>query len=311
MFAPILEIFSPPWSFAGLVGTLAVSQQRLISDRLYRILVRLLDILLWGGDLEGGENLPKEGPAVFIANHLDALGPIAIVSSLPMRVYPWIIADMVDEQKAAAYLNQDFTERQLHIPPPFSLWLSRLLARITVPLLRSFGCIPTYHDPQRLYWVLEESLRHLEQGHFLLIFPEDPAQPRDPLTQMTSLLQGLHPSRRDILSTSQKGAQVLPSGREWPLSYCSGRRTDCLQPVQRRGRGAHSPEALARRCCSLHVHRNAYTLPQTFPSLTSFQQQCLGDSHALKTPLYYSRRSLCPPGPARCAPFPGWTPDCL
>lgn len=183
------ESFSSPWSFAGLV-TLAVSQRRLISDRLYRILVRLLDILLWGGDLEGVENLPKEGPAVFIANHLDALGPIAIVASLPMRVYPWIIADMVDDQKAAAYLNQDFTERQLHIPPPFSMWLSRLLSRITVPLLRSFGCIPTYHDPERLCWVLEESLRHLEQGHFLLIFPEDPAQPRDPLTQMTPFYKG-------------------------------------------------------------------------------------------------------------------------
>lgn len=189
MFAISLETLSPPWSFAGLV-TLAVSQRRLISDRLYRILVRLLDILFWGGDLEGSENLPKEGPAVFIANHLDALGPIAIVSSLPMRVYPWIIADMVDKQKAAAYLNQDFTERQLHIPPPLSMWLSRLLSRITAPLLRSFGCIPTYHDPERLYWVLEESLRHLEQRHFLLIFPEDPAQPRDPLTQMTPFYKG-------------------------------------------------------------------------------------------------------------------------
>ncbi len=177
------------WSFAGLL-TLVITQRRLISDRLYRILARLLDILFWGGELEGEENLPERGPAVFIANHLDALGPIAIVASLPVRVYPWIIADMVDEQKAAAYLNQDFTERQLHIPPPFSMYLSRLLSRLTVPLLRSFGCIPTYHDPERLHWVFKESLYHLAQGNFLLIFPEDPTLPCDPITQMTGFYKG-------------------------------------------------------------------------------------------------------------------------
>nr|BAL52531.1 hypothetical conserved protein [uncultured Chloroflexota bacterium] len=184
-----LESLSPPWSFAGL-AILVVARREVISDRLYRILARLLEILFWGGELEGIKNLPEEGPAVFIANHLGALGPIAIVASLPVRVYPWIIADMVDEQKAAAYLNQDFTEPQLHLPPPLSLWFSRLLSRITVPLLRAFGCIPVYHDPERLYSALEESLHHLEQGHFLLIFPEDPAQPRDPLTHMTPFYKG-------------------------------------------------------------------------------------------------------------------------
>ncbi len=161
-----------------------------ISDRLYHFLVRLLDILIWGGELQGRKNLPKHGPAVFIGNHLDALGPIAAVSSIPLRLYPWIIADMVDETKAAAYLNQDFTERQLHIPPPFSMVFSRLLSRITVPLLRSFGCIPTYHDPQRLLLVFEVSLCHLEQGHCLLIFPEDPAQPPDPATRIAPFYKG-------------------------------------------------------------------------------------------------------------------------
>jgi len=110
----------PSSSWLGLIG-LAGTWGRPISDRLYRFLVRLLDILIGGGELQGWENLPERGPAVFIGNHLDALGPIAAVSSIPLRLYPWIIADMVDETKAAAYLNQDFTERQLHIPP-LSVW---------------------------------------------------------------------------------------------------------------------------------------------------------------------------------------------
>lgn len=177
------------WPLAWLL-TVSFRRRRLISDRVYHILVRLLDIFLWGGDLEGEENLPQQGPAVFVANHLDALGPIAIICSLPVRLYPWIIADMVDEQKAAAYLNRDFTEPQLHIPPPLSMAFSRLLTRFTVPLLRSFGCIPTYHEPERLLAVFEESLWHLGQGHYVLIFPEDPSQPRDPRTRMTPFYKG-------------------------------------------------------------------------------------------------------------------------
>jgi hypothetical protein len=199
----------PSSSWLGLIG-LAGTWGRPISDRLYRFLVRLLDILIWGGELQGWENLPERGPAVFIGNHLDALGPIAAVSSIPLRLYPWIIADMVDETKAAAYLNQDFTERQLHIPPPFSMAFCRLLSRLTVPLLRSLGCIPVYHDPQRLFLAFETSLRHLEQGHCLLIFPEDPAQSPDPLTRISPFYKGFTCLGEMFYERSRKSLKFYP-----------------------------------------------------------------------------------------------------
>jgi hypothetical protein len=57
----------------------------------------VLDLLLWNGELVGEQNLPRSGPAVFIANRLEAFGPIAVDCSIPLGMYPWTVPDMVGE----------------------------------------------------------------------------------------------------------------------------------------------------------------------------------------------------------------------
>jgi hypothetical protein len=156
-----------------------------MNDALYHFIVGALDLVLWGGELVGEENLPQRGPAVFIANHLDATGPIACCCSLPMRLYPWSIGDMMDPQAAPAYMNMDFTERLLHLKPPLCTWISGLLTRITVPMFWSLGCIPVYKgDYERMMETLTLSLDVLREGNFLLVFPEEPGMEADPLTGM-------------------------------------------------------------------------------------------------------------------------------
>ncbi|HEX7540995.1 MAG TPA: hypothetical protein VF352_02595 [Anaerolineales bacterium] len=103
-------------------------------DGLYQFIVGVLDLFLWSGKLVGEENLPRRGPAVFIANHLDATGPIAIPCSIPLRVHPGVIADMMGKYLAPIWLQADFVERQLHFKPPFSRWLARAICKISVPL---------------------------------------------------------------------------------------------------------------------------------------------------------------------------------
>jgi hypothetical protein len=156
-----------------------------MSDGLYHLLTGALELFLWSGELIGEENLPKSGPAVFVANHLDATGPIACCCSIPLRLHPWSIGDMMDPHKASAYLNMDFTERQLHLRPPLSRWLSTLLTKLTVPLFWSLGFIPVYKgDYERMQETLKLSMARLREGEFLLIFPEEPSLPADPLTGM-------------------------------------------------------------------------------------------------------------------------------
>ncbi len=152
---------------------------------LYKFIVRTVDLFLWRGKLVGGENLPQAGPAVFVANHLDAMGPIGVSCSFPLYLHGWVVADMMDGELAPAWLQWDFAERQLHLKPPFSRWFSRGLCKLVVPLFYSLGCIPVYRgDYERMRTTLEMSMEIIRQGGFLLIFPEDNRLPMDPLTRM-------------------------------------------------------------------------------------------------------------------------------
>jgi 1-acyl-sn-glycerol-3-phosphate acyltransferase len=159
------------------------------SDVLYWFMSHMLDAIIWGGEFAGNENLPVEGPAVYVSNHALALGPIAVAASLPVRIYPWVISDMLDWQKAAAYLCLDFVEPQLHIPPPLSMLVSRLISQISVRLLRRVGSIPVW----RFEEVIETyhiSLDRLVAGQSLLIFPEDPIRPMDEQSRMRPFMKG-------------------------------------------------------------------------------------------------------------------------
>jgi hypothetical protein len=156
-----------------------------MKDEMYHLIVGVLDLFLWGGKLIGEENLPRRGPAVFIANHLDATGPIAAACSIPMRVHTWVIADMMDKDLAPVWLQTDFVERQLHFKPPVSKWVANAICKISLPLFYSLGCIPVYHNNyERMRETLEISMAVLREEKFLLVFPEDNRLPKNPLTIM-------------------------------------------------------------------------------------------------------------------------------
>jgi hypothetical protein len=156
-----------------------------VNDHLYDLLVTVVDLFLWGGDLIGEENLPQQGPAVLICNHADATGPIAVACSLPMQIHPWAISYMMDKDQAPAWLQADFAERILGLRPPLSRWLARALCGFVVPLFHSLGCIPVAAgDYQRMEETLHLSMDVLRRGKFVFIFPEDYRLPRHPVTGM-------------------------------------------------------------------------------------------------------------------------------
>ena len=161
-----------------------------MNKTLYRFVSWGFQELIWGGDVLGQENLPATGPAVFVANHLGALGPIAIGGSLRYFLHTWIHADMLDSRFAPDYLRRDFVEPTLHVPPPFSHWLAGGISKLHVPLLRALGGIPVYHTPDGLHEPLRQTLDLLAQDKFILIFPEDPDLPLDSQTKMRPFQKG-------------------------------------------------------------------------------------------------------------------------
>ncbi len=189
-----------------------------MADGIYRILRTGFQLLIWGGEVRGLEKLPEHGPAVLVANHLGALGPIAATASLPRRLYPWIISDMLDSAKAPEYLRVDFIEKELHFRPPLSLWLAKMLCKIAVPLLRSVGCVPVYPDPEGLRGTIEQSLDLLTQEKFLIVFPEDPAQPPDTKLKMSPFKKGF--TRLGELFYQRSGKSIW----FYPLAIHAGQR---------------------------------------------------------------------------------------
>ena len=154
-----------------------------MKDSTVHFLMSVLNLLVWRGKLAGQENLPQSGPAVFVANHLETLGPLAAICSIPLRLHVW--SNMLDEETAADFLQWDFTERALHLKPPGSAWVAKGISKITVPLLRSLEYIPIHVGaPQRIMDTLDLSVAHLRQGKFVLLFPEDRPAPINPATGM-------------------------------------------------------------------------------------------------------------------------------
>jgi hypothetical protein len=161
-----------------------------MENLLYHVISAGFQACIWGGELIGEENLPKEGPAIFVSNHLGALGPIAVVASVPRRLYPWVVSAMLDASLAPDYLRRDFVEKELSLPMPFSLWLAKAISKISVPLLTYLGCIPVYPDAEGLHATFERSVDLLVQNRFILVLPEDPNRPLDPQTRMSPFRKG-------------------------------------------------------------------------------------------------------------------------
>ena len=159
------------------------------SDSLYRSLAVLLGHTLWRGELRGRDNLPDQGPAVLVANHAGALGPIALCVSLRPRLYPWVISDMLDPNLAAPYLRRDFTTRELGLSGWPSMTVSRVLAGIAVCLLQTIECIPVWSG-KKVLSTYRLSSDYLERGRILLIFPEDPSRPPHAETGMRPFKPG-------------------------------------------------------------------------------------------------------------------------
>jgi hypothetical protein len=132
---------------------------------------------------------------------------------------------MVDPTLAADYLRKEFIEKSLHLQPPYSTTASRGLAYITVPMLRQLGCIPVYSDYVRLQMTLQVSLDLLLNRHHILVFPEDPALPVDPVFHMTHFRKGV--TRLGEMYYQQTGSQLA----FFPISVHQSRQVRIGRPI--------------------------------------------------------------------------------
>lgn len=159
-----------------------------MSDALYKI-VRFLG-LPFGYRCIGLENIRHSGPAIYVANHLGSVGPVEIILSLPVRLYPWAIAEMTDVRRAPPYLYNDFIHPVWRLSGRLGMVVSAIISRLAVGLINGLECIPVDRSQERYVEPFRRSLPLLHEGKSLLIFPENPDEPIDPVTQMRPFMGG-------------------------------------------------------------------------------------------------------------------------
>ncbi len=121
--------------------------------------------------------VPYDGePAVFVANHERAVGPLEMATRFPLREnsHIWIYAAPLQRETTPDYVRQDhWWNEKGKLAPLWDKLIPPLVALILPPILRSAPHVPVYHDA-RAATTMKESLRLLQEGRNIVIFPEIP-----------------------------------------------------------------------------------------------------------------------------------------
>lgn len=136
----------------------------------YKIIKGLVRLFYPRIEIVGEENLSAE-PCIVVGNHSQMNGPIACELYFPGKRRIWCAGEMMHASEVAEYAYRDFWSEK----PGWSRWFWKGLAHLIVPLsvcvFNNANTVPVYHD-SRLLTTFRTSLKELEQGSSMIIFPE-------------------------------------------------------------------------------------------------------------------------------------------
>lgn len=121
------------------------------------------------------ESIPTGEPVVFVANHEKNYGPAMMQLFFPISYRPWVIYNMLDEDVCKPYIQETFFDERLKWPRWLSKPATALLTPLLVRLMQTTNPVPVYRGrPDRIVETFRQSIKALENGENLLIFPEKP-----------------------------------------------------------------------------------------------------------------------------------------
>ena len=145
-----------------------------MEDKKTSLFYRILRWFVWlfspKYKIVGAEKLPDE-PCIIVGNHTQMYGPIAAELYLPGRNEIWCAGEMMHKEEVAEYAFRDFWS----FKPRWTHWYYKLASKLITPLavcvFNNAHTIPVYHDT-RLLTTYRESIRKLQEGSNMVIFPE-------------------------------------------------------------------------------------------------------------------------------------------
>ena len=139
----------------------------------YRIAVPLVRLFI--PKLKVEWEVPFDGePCIFVANHERAIGPLEMAACFPLRSesHIWIYAAPLSRKTTPDYVRNDhWWDENSRLALLWSAVIPPLVSLILPPILRSVPHIPVHHDG-RAVSAIKESLRLLQDGKNVVIFPE-------------------------------------------------------------------------------------------------------------------------------------------
>jgi 1-acyl-sn-glycerol-3-phosphate acyltransferase len=129
--------------------------------------------LFFKSHLSGVQNLKQDEPVILVANHAGSYGPVSVITTLPIRLNPWEAHEVTDRAMVAKRIQAEFLEQELHLRPPLSAYLAKVIGRVCVALMKDIEAVPVYAKSRKILGTIQSSLALLEQGKNILVFAED------------------------------------------------------------------------------------------------------------------------------------------
>lgn len=118
----------------------------------------------------GAKNLP-ENNTVIVANHCQMHGPIAAELFMDDNCYIWCAGQMMRLKDVPEYAFTDFWSQKPKWTHPFYKLASYLIAPLAVCLFTNARTIAVHRD-MRIMSTFKETIRVLQKGGNILLFPE-------------------------------------------------------------------------------------------------------------------------------------------
>lgn len=109
---------------------------------------------------------------VLVAHHQSFYGPISCMVWLPETVNIWVASHLFSFKECFnMYYNFTF-KKTIKLPKIFAFIASTLFALLLPPLLKSARAIPVYRDSRNIMKTFDLSIKLLNKGEQILIFPD-------------------------------------------------------------------------------------------------------------------------------------------
>lgn len=139
---------------------------------MYGIIKSLIKIIMRRYSLVGIENISDNGGAIFVCNHAGSYGPLAMGLFFPFRFRPWVLYRAMTPGLCRRQLEKDLFGDCRNIFKPFCRFAAFIIEPACLWVMRKIKAIPVYRGRNEIFATFHESVKALEEGFNIVVFPE-------------------------------------------------------------------------------------------------------------------------------------------